>query len=98
DQQSDYPPGREGGLGQAGRGAAGDESRRVREISARRYRKMGARGSGLRHQGGLGRGLINAHERLVELNNSRSRAPLGADKDVSRAKSISLLIVSCLES
>ena len=46
DQQGDQPPRREGGVGQAGRRAAGDEPRRVRRLSAQRHRQVGEGGEG----------------------------------------------------
>ena len=62
DQQGDQPRRCEGSVGQAGGGAAGDDSRGVRCLLAQGHREMGQCGEGLGHQGGL----IAARRRLSE--------------------------------
>jgi tripartite-type tricarboxylate transporter receptor subunit TctC len=52
-QQGDQPPRREGSMGQAGSGGAGDDARRVRKISACRHREMGAGGEDGGTEGGV---------------------------------------------
>jgi len=69
DQQGDRAAGREGSLGQAGRGADADDSCPIRQVSAGRHRKVGQRREGLGRQGELIVGSVHGRD-LLHCNKS----------------------------